>query len=432
MTTKIEKIKTERRKFVSLLSTAVLLTSLTLNSTGSAQTPATASNNPSSVEAMEGVNLQRTAVYQARGVNQISGLLWKSEKLFEINYAFALTPAFDNSLNSADIGFSEPILADGLIYFQLCISLNQNFVLALDKNTSRTVWMFKLKDALSAPAIASGVVYVLATDGNLYSLDAHTGAEKWRYSSKDQKWNIYSSPAVADGIVYFTSLGSSLFALDASTKQVKWIFKGKGMLTSPTFSNEEIYVGNEKGVLYAVDIQTGREKWNFKAKGRLGTPIVDNGTAYFRTGDGNLYAIDTKTGQQKWMTQIGGQVQPVFPVVSVKIGTSLAFYDDTIFFAGAEKGSDYLFGIGSRDGQQRWKFKVEGPCRSPIVADGVIYLGSFGNLYAVDAKTGTQKWLLKTKSEFEGKPVKNVASSPAVADATLYFVTDEGFFYAVK
>lgn len=125
-------------------------------------------------------------------------------------------------------------------------------------------------------------------------------------------------------------------------------------------------------------------------------------------------------------------MHPVFPVVSVKIGTSLAFYDGAIFFAGAEKGSDYLFAIDARDGQQRWKFKVEGPCRSPIVADGVIYIGSFGNLYAVDAKTGTQKWFLKTKGAFEGKQVKSVASSPAVADATLYFVTDEGFVYAAK
>lgn len=295
-------MKIDRRKIVSFLSAAALFTSLILNIAGSAQAPSAPSNNASSAGAMEGVNLQRTGVYQAKGINQMNGFLWKSERFFQINYALALTPAFDRTLNSADIGFSEPVVADGLICFQLCTSLNQNFVLAVDKATSRGVWMFKLKDALSAPAIASGVVYVVANDGNVYSLDARAGAEKWRFSSKDQNWNVYSSPAVANGIVYFTSLNGNLYALDASTKQVKWIFKGKGMLASPTFSNDEIYVGSEKGVLYAADIQTGQEKWNFKAKGKLGTSVVDNVTVYVRTDDGNLYAIDTKTGQQKWMT----------------------------------------------------------------------------------------------------------------------------------
>lgn len=425
-------MKIGRRKPASFVPTAVLLTFFTLALTGSAQAPATGSNASSSVGAMEGVNLQRTGVYQAKGITQVNGFLWKSERLFKIDYGLALTPAFDNSLNAADLGFSEPVLADGLICFQLCTSLDHNSVLAVDKNTGRGVWIFKQKDALSAPALASGVVYVVANDGNLYSLDLRSGAERWRYGVKDQKWNVYSSPAVSDGIVYFTSLSGNVYALETTSRQVKWIFKSKGILTSPAFSNEEIYVGSEKGVLYCVDIQTGQEKWSFKAKAKPGTPIVDKGTAYIRTEDGTLYAIDTKTGQQKWTTQIGGRVRPVFPVVSVKIGTSLACFEGSIFFAGTDKGSDYLFAIDARDGQLRWKFKVEGPCRSPIVADGVIYIGSLGNLYAIDAKTGTQNWLLKTRSEFGGKTVKDVPSSPAVAEGALYFVSDEGVVYAVK
>lgn len=122
----------------------------------------------------------------------------------------------------------------------------------------------------------------------------------------------------------------------------------------------------------------------------------------------------------------------VFPVTSVRVGTSLAFYDNIIYFAGTEKGSDHLFAIDAQTGQQIWKSKVEGPCRSPILAGGLVYLGSFGNFYAIDAKSGTEKWSLMTKSDVKGKKVSNVASSPAVDDATVYFVTDEGFFYAVN
>ncbi len=44
----------------------------------------------------------------------------------------------------------------------------------------------------------------------------------------------------------------------------------------------------------------------------------------------------------------------------------------------------------------KWKFKTEDVDSSPAIADGVVYFGSFdGNLYAVDIKTGQEKWKLR-------------------------------------
>ena len=52
------------------------------------------------------------------------------------------------------------------------------------------------------PAVADGVVYVGADDGNLYALAAATGSQLWVYSTGSA---IQSSPAVADGRVYIGS-----------------------------------------------------------------------------------------------------------------------------------------------------------------------------------------------------------------------------------
>jgi outer membrane protein assembly factor BamB len=61
---------------------------------------------------------------------------------------------------------------------------------------------------------------------------------------------------------------------------------------------------------------------------------------------------------------------------------------------------------------------------SPSLADGVVYVGSDDkNLYAVEAKTGTEKWRFST-----GGPVR---SSPAIVNGTVYFGSYDGFFYAV-
>jgi len=51
----------------------------------------------------------------------------------------------------------------------------------------------------SSPAVVNGVVYVGSWDGNLYALNAHTGARLWSY---DTVYEVWSSPAVANGVVY--------------------------------------------------------------------------------------------------------------------------------------------------------------------------------------------------------------------------------------
>lgn len=49
-----------------------------------------------------------------------------------------------------------------------------------------------------------------------------------------------------------------------------------------------------------------------------------------------------------------------------------------------------------------------------------------------DAQSGAKKWSLETTTKLEGKTVKLVASSPALADGTMYFVTDDGYAYAIR
>lgn len=46
-----------------------------------------------------------------------------------------------------------------------------------------------------------------ADDHNLYTLDAETGCDLWRFEAK---YRIFSCPAVAEGIVYFVSMDGHL------------------------------------------------------------------------------------------------------------------------------------------------------------------------------------------------------------------------------
>src|SRR5207344_2567233 len=71
----------------------------------------------------------------------------------------------------------------------------------------------------SSPAVANGVAYVGSADGNLYALNASTGAFLWSYTTGSF---VGSSPAVANGVAYVGSVDGNLYALNASTGAFLW------------------------------------------------------------------------------------------------------------------------------------------------------------------------------------------------------------------
>jgi outer membrane protein assembly factor BamB len=82
--------------------------------------------------------------------------------------------------------------------------------------------------------------------------------------------------------------------------------------------------------------------------------------------------------------------------------------------------------VNSENGQEKWKFRTEEwILSSPIVADGIVYLGGFdGYLYAVDTETGQEKWKFKTGGAIE--------SSPSIANGVVYIGSLDGYLYAVQ
>jgi outer membrane protein assembly factor BamB len=68
----------------------------------------------------------------------------------------------------------------------------------------------------------------------------------------------------------------------------------------------------------------------------------------------------------------------------------------------------------------QWTFKAAGPIvASPVVADGVIYIGDYGGLlHAIDQASGKEKWNYKSRMP--------IASTAAVSGGTVYFVSSAG------
>ncbi|MBA2277675.1 MAG: PQQ-binding-like beta-propeller repeat protein [Chloroflexia bacterium] len=85
----------------------------------------------------------------------------------------------------------------------------------------------------------------------------------------------------------------------------------------------------------------------------------------------------------------------------------------------------FLYAVDARTGEQRWRVLLGDYVvrSSPAVVDGVVYVGGGFHLVAVDATTGLERWRFPMR--YAGQ------ASPTVVDGTVYVTSQEGFLYAV-
>ncbi len=138
----------------------------------------------------------------------------------------------------------------------------------------------------ASPGVAGGRVYVGSYDGNFYALDAASGALVWKFTTEGERrfsarhlhgidpaaevmpdpFDVFlSSPAIAGGMVYFGSGDGNVYALDAGSGALRWKFHtGNVVHASPAIANGALYVGSWDTYFYALNAASGKELWKFK------------------------------------------------------------------------------------------------------------------------------------------------------------------------
>jgi outer membrane protein assembly factor BamB len=305
-------------------------------------------------------------------------------------------------------------------------------------------WMFRTRGPVrGSPAVVGDAVLIGSGDGNLYALEASTGREKWRADLGDA---VASAPAVAGGGVFVASRERKVTALDLATGRVRWRFQTDSdlpfewgwdyWLSSPAIAGGALFVGSGDGNVYALDAATGEKLWQAATGGRVrSSPAVEDGTVYVGSMDGRLYALDAGTGKSRW----------VFDTDGVSIDVARAGFDRRSIVSSPAVSTDLVF-VGSRDGKlyavdrrtgkERWRFSHridymrDGPAiswvlGSPAIEGGLVFVGSSdGHFFnAVRGQTGEEVWRFKTP--------KNVLSSAALAAGQVFFGGEDGHLFAL-
>jgi alcohol dehydrogenase (cytochrome c) len=266
-------------------------------------------------------------------------------------------------------------------------------------------WTTHLEDGKSpgsmqaTPVVVDGVMFISSGAGNIFALDAATGAIKWKYESK--LGGTYRGVAVGEGRVFSGQRDNTLIALDQKTGALVWKTQvadsTRGFTSAPAIYNDGlVYIGvgggetGVRGQFGAYDAKTGSEVWKFwtlPGPGELGHDTWE--------GDSWKYG-----GGPVWTHPA---IDPDLRMVYVPIGNAGPDND------GTARGGDNLFTVSivaldSKTGAYKWHFQEVhhdvwdyDNSAAPVLADvryggslrkGLMHAGKTGFLYILDRTNG--------------------------------------------
>jgi len=301
-----------------------------------------------------------------------------------------------------------PLVHHGRIYFGSC---NHNLY-SLDAGTGKEMWRFRTSGVIfnSSPALSNGIVYIGSYDHNLYAVDPDSGKMLWKFQTSDK---IVSSPFVSNGIVYIGSGDNFLYAVDARSGSLIWKFRTFDKITStPTVYGDKVFVGSFDQNLYCLDAFTGKLNWKFGTNGEvhiLNQLLVHNGVVYFGSFDNNLYAVDIDKGKKLWNFSMGKYGNFMSPVL-----------ERDILYQSSRDGTLYAIGL---DGREMWRFRKNEMLAVPLIFNNRIYVGCDDfNLYCLDMN-GVEKWKFQTQGIVWKRPV--------AYEGSIYFTSWDCNVYAM-
>ena len=277
-------------------------------------------------------------------------------------------------------------------------------------------WMVHLEDGKTAgnmqatPVVVGGVMFIASGPGNVFAIDARTGAAKWRYQSASKTGVMTNrGVVVAEGKVFAGQRDNSLVALDQSSGALVWKTQlaTAGYVTAPTVYHDGlVYIGvagGESGVrgqFGAYDARTGKEVWKFWT-------IPGPGAMGHDTWEGDSWAHG---GGPVW-TQPA--IDPDLHMIYIAVGNAGPDND------GRDRGGDNLFtaslvALDLKTGAFKWHFQEVhhdlwdyDNSAPPVLAD-VIDRGQRRKILMHAGKTGFLYILDRTN----GKPLVGIEERP--------------------
>jgi outer membrane protein assembly factor BamB len=335
------------------------------------------------------------------------------------------SPPIEKQWNSSETYysmFSSPIISDGMLF---ATSLD-GVISARDAFSGDLIWDARLGDRdkyTGTPTVADGVVYttfyeepVNVSGGTVYALDELTGAILWSVGPETGiDFNARIAMADGYGLVFGAAWSGEIFAMNASTGAMEWIYQtGDRPSGGIAVDAGQIFIGTvDNPRIVSLDASTGSIVWERAVDVQVNSaPLVSGGCVYVGTYGGTLYCLDEWSGDVVW--QVGG--------FDAFFYSTPAFDGSTLYFS---TQSGLCYAVNAFDGSLLWSMSLSYASYGSLAyANGFLYVGMFeGYLYVIDALDGT---VVDTEriSDY------GVSSSPSVSEGWVWIEDYYGAIHA--
>ncbi len=271
-----------------------------------------------------------------------------------------------------------PALADGVAY----VVNKFGNVKAIRVSDRKVLWERNtdprdvgIPTDVTSPVFHGGVVFFAYFDGRLVAVDARTGATKWTTNLHS---HLESSPVVVGNRLFLGDDKTNVDAVRASDGKVLWQFNSPGAIkASPSFHDGRVYVADYEGAMFCLDADSGRLVWRtnttrlppFGDGGFYSSPAIAFGRAYAARDDGTVFAFDLDNGKVAWSFPTHNFIYGS-PAVARVPGTPPSVYIGSY--------DEHLYALDARSGKQRWRVDVGGAIPGTATVIGhTVYTSSF-------------------------------------------------------
>ena len=228
------------------------------------------------------------------------------------------------------------------------------------------------------------------------------------------------SPLVVDSVLLLGNLRGELHALNAFTgKRFGWVDLGDAIEGSPILDHGVAIVAlsNSRESLLAFDLSTNRVLWRREYGDIVTTPLLFQQRIYVGNAEGKFFSLDRSDGSTVWTFLLPENTK------RKGIRASASGEGNTVVF-GAEDGAVYA--LDAATGKQRWMVQTGSAIvASPAIADTTVYIGGLdGVLYSVDFNSGKIRWRYATGT--------SIYASPGIAENLVIIGTTGGSLFALN
>jgi outer membrane protein assembly factor BamB len=197
--------------------------------------------------------------------------------------------------------WAAPLILSDTVY----IASLDHRLYALDLDTGRERWAapFEAGGAIASAPLAMGDRLIVGSfDRKLYAIRQEDGSPVWEFEGANWFWG---TPTTDGTTVYGVDVDGNVYALDAETGAHQWDEQVNDLVRlGPLLSQNGniLLVGGNSGTVYGLDSSDGVALWSKPGSGQLGTMVVEGDLVFVSRlyAEERVEAFYTENGRSYW------------------------------------------------------------------------------------------------------------------------------------